>query len=98
MITTDYHPLSVAEDIGFNQVLRPRHNCPRRNYFTECVISEICGGMIKEVSKLLSSDEPVVNLTTDIWICSSNYTSLLRLTAQFLIDKSFAKVSAVLHT
>ena len=52
--------------------------------------------MKEEVSKLLSSDEPVVSLTTDIWSCSSNDISLLSLTAHW-IDKSFTKASAVLH-
>ena len=53
-------------------------------------------GMKEEVSKLLTSDEPVVSLTIDIWSCSSNDTSLLSLTTHW-IDKSFAKASAVLH-
>ena len=52
--------------------------------------------MKEEVSKLISGDESVVSLTTDIWSCSSNDTSLLSLTAHW-IDQSFTKVSAVLH-
>ena len=69
MIAIDCHPLSVAEDVHFNRVLKalePRYNCPSRKYITDCVIPEIFGGMKVEVSKLLHSDEPVVNLTTDI--------------------------------
>ena len=45
MIAIDCHPLSVAEDVGFNRVLRalePRYNCPSRKYFTECVIPKSC--------------------------------------------------------
>lgn len=55
MIAIDCHPLSVAEDVGFNRVLKalePRYNCPSRKYFSERVIPKICGGMKKEVSKL----------------------------------------------
>ena len=100
MIAINCHPLSVAKDVGFNRVLRalePRYNCPSRKYFTECVIPKVRSGMKEEVSKHLSNDEPVVSLTTDIWSCTSNDTSLLSLTAHW-IDNSFAKVSAVLHT
>ena len=99
MVAIDCHPLSVTEDVGFTRVLKalePRYNCPSRKYFTECIIPRICSEMKEEVSKLLSSDKPVVSLTTDIWSCSSNDTSLLSLTAHW-IDKSFTKVSAVLH-
>ena len=63
----------------------------------ECIIPQICGGIKEEVSKLLSGDEPVVSLTTHNWSCSSNDTSSLSLIAHW-IDKSFTKVSAVLHT
>jgi len=52
--------------------------------------------MKEEVNRLLSSEEPVVTLTMDIWSCRSSDASLLSLTAHW-IDKSFAKVSAVLH-
>jgi len=100
VIAIDYHPLSVAEDVGINQVLKalePRCNCPSRKYFTNIVIQKICDGRKEEVRKLLNSDGPVVNSTTDIWSCSSNDTSLLSLTAH-RIDKAFAKVSIVLHT
>ena len=99
MVAIDCHPLSVTEDVGFTRVLKalePRYNCPSRKYFMECFIPRVCSGMKEEVSKLLSSDEPVVSLTTDIWSCSSNDTSLLSLTAHW-IDKSFTKVSAVLY-
>ena len=79
MIAIDCHPLSVAEDVGFNRVLKalePRYNCPSRRYFTDSVIPKICSGMKEEISRLLSSEEPVVSLTTDIWSCSSNDASL----------------------
>ena len=75
MIAIDCHPLSVTEDVGFTQVLKvlePRYNCPSRKYFMECIIPKICAEIKEEVSKLVSSDEPVVSLTTDIWSCSSN--------------------------
>ena len=36
------------------------------------VIPKIWGGMKEEVSRLLSTEEPVVSLTSDIWSCSSN--------------------------
>ena len=99
MLAIDCHPLSVTEDVGFNRVLKtlePRYNCPSRKYFTDSAIPKICNGMKEEVSKLLSSDKPIVSLTTDIWSCSSNDTSLLSLTAHWL-DKSYTKISAVLH-
>ena len=99
MLAIDCHPLSVTEDVGFNRVLKtlePRYNCPSRKYFTDSVIPKICNGMKEEVSKLISSDKPIVSLTTDIWSCSSNDTSLLSLTAHWL-DKSYTKISAVLH-
>lgn len=67
-----------------------------KEYFTEGVIPKICNGMKEEVSRLSSSNEPVVSLTTDIWSCSSNDTTLWRLTAHW-IDKSFAKVSSALY-
>ena len=46
-IAIDNHPLSVAEDVGLNQVLKAlelRYNCPCRKYFTDSVISKICEG------------------------------------------------------
>ena len=63
MIAINFHPLSVTEDVGFTRVLKTlelRCYCPSRKYFTKCIIQTICGGMKAEVSKLLSSDEPVV--------------------------------------
>jgi len=48
VIVKDCHPLSVAEYVGFNYVLKalePRYNCPSREYITGCIIPKICGGI-----------------------------------------------------
>ena len=95
-----YHPLSVTtEDVGFNRVLKAletRYNCPSGKYFTDCVILKNFNWMKEKVSKLISSDKPIVSLTTNILSCSSNDMPLLSLTAHWL-DKSYTKTSAELH-
>ena len=54
MIAIENHPLSIAEDIEFNRVLKalePRYKCPSRKYFAECIIPKICGGMKEEMQQ-----------------------------------------------
>ena len=41
---------------------------------------------------VISSDKPIVSLTTDIWSCSSNDTSLLCLTAHWLEPKPLLRI------
>jgi len=80
IIAIDCHTLSVVEDVSFNRVLTQVQLSQQEifyGYYSQRSVKD-------EVKKLLSSDKPVVSITTDIWSCSSNDTSLLSLIAHWI--------------
>ena len=73
MIAMDNQPFSVVHDTGFSclvKTLEPTYTLPSRKYFSETVVPDIKAKIDLMLEEVLV-DVPHLNLTTDIWSCSS---------------------------
>lgn len=85
MVTKDIQPLSVVENIGFNDFvkkLNPSYSLPSRYIVTNNLLSAEYKKKYEDIKKRISEGESIC-LTTDAWTSKAN-ESYISLTAHFI--------------
>ena len=98
MITLDYQPLSIVDDVGFVHLLyslEPRYVAPSRRYVTETVMPKIYETVRKQVEVEIAGTSHI-SFTRDLWSTTVSVNSLMSLTAHWLTE-TFDRKRAILH-
>ena len=98
MITLDYQPLSIVDDVGFVHLLyslEPRYVAPSRRYVTETVMPKIYETVRKQVEVEIAGTSHI-SFTRDLWSTTVSVNSLMSLTAHWLTE-AFDRKCAILH-
>ena len=76
MIIVDCQPFSIAEDVGFNKLmkcLKPNYKLPSRKFFKEKMIPTICKSVLHKVQSRVDNANSI-NFTTSTWTNASSHS------------------------